>query len=209
MTNRFIRRYTTLPFLLDLLENKQIALLNPENWEDKNDAHYLNLYKGNKDLASVLALCFTAADETYHHWKVFAGNTAGVCIQYDKDKLFRLLNKVNGIRTGDVVYRKLKDARKSLLTPDELPFIKRYAFRDEKEVRVLFEDEREEMLIKQIKISLSVIDKIILNPWIPSAVYKSTAAVINQIDGCRSLRVNKTTLVDNEQWKKIGLRAGQ
>lgn len=61
------RRYTTLPFLLDILHEKRLPLLDPASWEDKNDSYYLELYKSGKRLKSVLAICFAEAQETYHH----------------------------------------------------------------------------------------------------------------------------------------------
>jgi len=42
-----LRRYTDLPELLYMLRNKKITLLNPANWDDRNDSHYLHLYKYN------------------------------------------------------------------------------------------------------------------------------------------------------------------
>ena len=41
---RFLRRYTELPFLIDFLETKEITLLNPSAWDDRNDSYYLQQY---------------------------------------------------------------------------------------------------------------------------------------------------------------------
>jgi hypothetical protein len=59
---KFLRRYT------NLLKEQKITLLDPESWEDKNDSHFMSLYRKKKSLKSVLALCFTQASETFHHW---------------------------------------------------------------------------------------------------------------------------------------------
>ena len=40
----FLRRYTELPFLVDFLHTKQLTLLRPINWDDTNDAYYINQY---------------------------------------------------------------------------------------------------------------------------------------------------------------------
>ena len=45
MTTISLRRYTTLPFLLDILNKKCLTLLDPKNWEDKDDSYYIELYK--------------------------------------------------------------------------------------------------------------------------------------------------------------------
>ena len=45
MSENQFRRYTTLPYLLDVLVKKRLTLLNPVKWEDKNDSHFLSIYK--------------------------------------------------------------------------------------------------------------------------------------------------------------------
>ena len=65
-----LRRYTDLPALLYLLRTRSITLLDPSSWDDKNDSYYLEKYKEKKSLQTVLALCLSTAEETYHHWRV-------------------------------------------------------------------------------------------------------------------------------------------
>ena len=45
MTTSRFRRYTSLSILLDILKKKRLTLLDPQNWDDKNDAFYMELYK--------------------------------------------------------------------------------------------------------------------------------------------------------------------
>ena len=63
------------------LTSERSRYLDPESWDDSNDSHYLALYREKMDLKSVLVLCFTQANETYHHWPVFANGSSGVGIQ--------------------------------------------------------------------------------------------------------------------------------
>ncbi len=79
MREAFLRRYTDLPALIYLLNERKITLLDPKSWDDQNDAYFLALYKEKKNLRSVLALCFSQAPETYHHWRVFASGSSGAC----------------------------------------------------------------------------------------------------------------------------------
>lgn len=56
MSGSQFRRYTTLPYLLDMLHNKRLTLLDPSRWEDKNDAYFLKTYKKERELKSVLTM---------------------------------------------------------------------------------------------------------------------------------------------------------
>ena len=145
MNAKILRRYTSLPVLLNILNNKKLTLLDPQSWEDKNDSYYLNLYKNKMGFKSVLALCFTEALETYHHWKVFSGNSSGVCIHFDKNKFLSKLNGVAEIRSGYVIYKKLDKVKIKLRPIDKLPFLKRYAFRDEIEFRLIYQSKSKEV----------------------------------------------------------------
>jgi len=62
-----LTRYTTLPFLLDILLHQSLRFGNPENWEDRNDAYYHKRYREEQNHKNLLALCFTTKPETYHH----------------------------------------------------------------------------------------------------------------------------------------------
>lgn len=204
MSVEIIRRYTDIPALIYLLKNEKITLLDPSTWDDKNDSYYLTLYKEKKKLFSVLALCFSDAQETYHHWKVFAGNNSGVCIRFKKALLLNSIKKVNNIKHGPVDYRLLKDLKKNKPMISELPFIKRYAFRDECEYRIIYEEKTRSIKSKDIKIDLKCIHKIVLSPWMPKAIVKSVKELIKSITGCSEIEMFATSLNENRQWKRIG-----
>ena len=94
--------------------------------------------------------------------------------------------------------------KKSELDLDQLPFLKRRAFHDENEFRFIYEDKDNMISSKGIPISLDCIQRIIFNPWIPMTVFDSVKAVIQGIDGCENIIIDRTSLVDNEQWKTLG-----
>ena len=204
MSIEIIRKYTDIPALVYLLKNRKITLLDPSTWEDKNDSYFLRIYKEKKMLSSVLALCFSEATETYHHWKVFAGNNSGVCIRFNKTLLLNAIEKVNNIKHGPVDYRRLKDLKKKAPNISELPFIKRYAFRDECEYRIIYEDKSRSVKTKDIKIDLECIHKIILSPWIPKALVKSIKELLKSIADCSDIEMFATSINENRQWKRIG-----
>ena len=121
--SEYLRRYTDIPALIYLLTEQKITLLDPESWDDSNDSHYLALYRDKKKLKSVLALCFTQANETYHHWRVFAGGASGVCIRFKRSELLSATKKRAGLRTGSVTYLTLGKIRHKRLATQRLPFL--------------------------------------------------------------------------------------
>jgi hypothetical protein len=204
MISKDIRRYTDLPSVLYMLRNKKLTLLDPSSWDDKNDSYFLEVYKKRKKLSSVYALCFTEKNETYHHWSVFCSRENGVCVVFDRDKLIGHLNQQAGITCGPVNYRTIGDTGWPDLEIDDLPFLKRWAFRDESEFRAVYSGDAESEETKDISLPLSCIKKISVNPWVPDQLFSAIKETIKEIEGCRSLAIGKSQLINNKSWKRYG-----
>lgn len=206
MTESILRRYTTLPSLLHILHEKRITLLNPANWDDSNDSHSLNLYKSEKEFKTLLAICFSEAVETYHHWHVFAGDSSGICISFYKDKLLKNFREEQGFMHGSVIYKPIQDLRTSDLKLEELPYIKRQGYSDEMEYRVIYKSSKDEVKAsKEVTISLDCIAKITLNPWLHKSLVAPIKKTITQAAGEERLAkyIFRSTLTGNSEWKKI------
>jgi hypothetical protein len=199
----FLNRYTSLPIALDLLCKKQITLLSPETWEDRNDAYYLERYREEMRFRCVLAVCFSLRRETFHHWRVFSSGSSGVCIEFDKNKLLQSIPTGKGFRHDVVSYRGIEELKKNKPQLESWPFLKRQPFKDEVEYRITFESKTENLRAKPIAIELSWINLITLSPWLPDAVAKSVISIITTIDGCANLNVKRSSLIDNARWRAI------
>ncbi len=206
MTHKFLRRYTDLPALIYLLSQKKLTLLDPQTWDDRNDAYYLRLYRDGNNMETVLALCFTQANETYHHWSVFANGPGGACISFKRKGLLSAVKKQSGVRIGPVRYSMLKEIRSKKPSLQQLPFLKRFPFEDEREFRIIYESSAKESHL-DIPISLSCIDKVTLSPWLNEALFTQVQETLLGLHGCSDIRVSRSTLISNEQWKKLGERA--
>ena len=204
---QYLRRYTDIPALIYLLNERKLSLLDPDSWDDSNDSHYLTLYREKKKLKSVLALCFTQANETYHHWRIFAGGTSGVCIRFRRAKLLRAIKKQPGLRIGRVHYLRLGEIRDKNLTIEELPFLKRYPFEHEDEFRMVYESKTEEISKLDIAIPLSCVDRITLSPWIHPDLCAHLKRMLRSIEGCSGLQIARSTLIGNAEWKNLGEHA--
>jgi hypothetical protein len=197
----FLRRYTNIPCLLYLHRKQKITLLDPQTWDDKHDSHYLSVYREKKSLQSVLALCFTQVSETYHHWRVFADGSAGVCITFEREELLKALKKHKGVTTRNVTYLKIDKMGRKKLKVAELPFLKRYPYGDEREFRAIYESDSTKCSSLDVSIPLESIDRINLSPWTPTALADTLKETIREIPGCRLIKVFRSTLISNERWK--------
>ena len=204
MSDTYLRRYTDLPALVYLLNTRKITLLDPQSWDDRNDSHYLTLYRQKKKLKSVLALCFTQAGETYHHWRVFANGSSGVCIRFRRSELLKAIKKQSGVRTGTVTYLTLTKIRTKAVSVRELPFLKRYAFEHENEFRVIYESKTDKLATLDIALPLSSIHRITLSPWLHPSLSPHIKRMLRSIRGCSGLEIVRSTLIGNTEWKNFG-----
>lgn len=200
---KVLRRYIDLPALIYMLKEKKITLLDPNFWDDRNDAHFLNVYKSKKNLKTLLAVCFTQGIETYHHWCVFASGSSGVCIEFKRKALIKEVLRCNGIKAIEVKYIPLKKAKNRKFETDQLPFIKRNAFKDDEEFRVIYESSEHNLPKKDISIPLSCIAKITLSPWAHKSLTDHVEEVLKSIDGCENIIIKKSELIESEKWKRI------
>ena len=201
---KILRRYTDVPALLYLLNRKAITLLDPVSWEDTNDSHYLSLYKEYRKLECLLALCFTQAAESYHHWTVFANGAGGVCVQFDRVALLAAVRLQDGIRARSVKYLTLSAIRTTPPSARSLPFVKRYAYAHKKEFRILYESQSNHSSTLDIPVVLDAIVRITLSPWIQPTLSAELKRMLKAIPGCSHLDVARSTLIGNDEWKRLG-----
>jgi hypothetical protein len=202
-SDKILRRYTDIPALMYMLSSRKITLLNPTNWDDRNDSHYLQLYKEKKDLGDVLALCFTEAGETYHHWRVYSSGNSGVCIRFNKKRLLDHIREQRFVHVGLVKYQLISHVRIANLSVDELPFLKRFGFLDEQEFRLICDSSTPQQS-KDFPIPLDCIDKILVNPWLNKRLFKSLKVIIHSLPHCENIAIGQSSLVDNSEWKRLG-----
>lgn len=199
-----LQRYTSIPALLKIIKKSELTLVDPEYWDDTNDSHAMRIYKDRANIKTLLALCFTEASETYHHWHVFAGDSSGVRITFNKKKLLEHFTKTAGYSYNLVAYRTLDQLRQTPPAKEELPFLKRYGFSDEREFRILYESKKQESSAKDISITLDCIEEITLSPWMHPALADNLQKIIKEMIGAESsIDVHHSTLIGNKEWKKM------
>ena len=178
-------------------------------WDDTNDSHFLQIYRDAKKLRCLCALCFSEADETYYHWRVFAGGSSGVRITFLRQPLINLCSKTVGISHRRVKYELLDTIRKSTPQIQDLPFLKRYPYQHEDEYRFIYESTVETQRAVDIDFPLTLIRRITLSPWMHKNVADAVKDVLRCIPSCQRLKIVQSTLVGNEDWMAFGDRALQ
>lgn len=202
------RRYTNLAATIHMLRSREITLLSPGTWDDRNDAYFMAEYKRRKNLKSLFALCFANCAETYHHWRVFSHGSDGVRIEFDKELLMKAFVDDDHIIAHDVRYKKLDELKvDTRFAINDLPFLKRQGFRDENEFRVIYQNETRVLFTKSFAFDVASIRRITLSPWIVKSLSVSVIANLRQIKGCENLKIYRSTLVDSEQWQRLASNA--
>jgi hypothetical protein len=205
--HKLLRRYTSLPAVVALLQNQALTLTDPNNWEDKNDRFTIGLYKQRRKLQSVLGACFSGTQETFHHWKVFGGGAGGVCVVFKRLAFEKALKGQTGVRFELVKYQKLNgsDPLKNVAERD-LPLLKRVGYKDELEYRVLWESKTEKLDLYDLKVPLNSIEKIVVNPWLPTNLAETVRSLLqNLVKSCDKdllIKIERSYLVDSFTWKK-------
>lgn len=201
MTASTLRRYTNLASAIHILRNRCLTLLNPASWDDRNDAFYLAQYKQRTGAASVLALCFARAPETYHHWRVFSSGSDGVCLEFDEDKLLAAVGKDARVQARAVTYREIREVSPGPLADDDLPFLKRFPYRDEQEFRLLYVSPDKETEFHQVPIPIGAISRVTLSPWMAAPLADAVKQSLKEVKGCAAVKIYRSTLIENERWK--------
>lgn len=200
----FLRRYTTIQRVKAVLASRALTLVSPARWADKDDALLMECYRKQRKCKSLLALCFTEASETYHHWAIFAKGSSGMCLEFDKEALLESLKGVS--RSGSIEYLKIRELGTRLADGVNLAFIKRLPFRDEREFRVLYESRRISVKKKEVPFRRLALRRIISGPTVPLSRHLAIKSMVNGMKEWAHVEVRRTTLTNNAQWRRIAER---
>lgn len=202
---KYVRRYTSISATIDTLTRKRLSLLDPQNWDDRNDRYFMKLYKEREKVSALYALCASRSAETYHHWRVFTGTADGACIEIDRGLLEVNLQKLPGVRFENMKYLKLEELEALPATEiNRLPFLKRHAFRHEFEYRIIAARNGRQQAAYPIKIEIDWINCVWLNPWIPDQLAESVTEALKSIEGRDAIDIRKSRLIESSRWKSAG-----
>ena len=187
--------------LIDTLLHRRLVLTDPKYWSDNNDKQGIEIYRQRMGLTSVRALCLTAAAETFHHWQVFAGGNAGVCVYLNRSRLLKAFEANHNLLHDAVQYKTLAQLR-AIKNADlnKMPFFKRHGFRDELEYRVIALGVFSDAETVSVPIDLSLISHVTFSPFVVRDLALSVGQACKQLPGCSKIKFNQSNLIDNKAW---------
>lgn len=204
----YLRRYTSIAAAIDILARGELPLLNPETWDDRNDRRFMEAYrKAKKPTGSLYGLCAAGCAETYHHWRVFTSAADGACIEIRRAPMEAALRGMPEVRFGFMEYLKLDEVDGlSPLDLERLPFVKRHGFKPENEYRIILESDLPQTSALSIEFPRDWIGRIYLNPWLPATLAETMIGMMRAVPGCEALSVQRSSLIENERWKRASER---
>jgi len=200
-----LRRFTTIGSVIDMLRNRRIAFLDPEKWDDRNDAEFMRLYREARGLTTLKALCCTESSETYHHWRVFTHSSDGCFIDFVKQPLLESIDADDAYFYAPMEYVRFDEMASASFEVADLPFLKRAGFKPELEFRIIYVGDCGDDA-HFMPIELGWIRRIVLNPWLPRPVADSIKATLKEISGNPRLQVGASRLTNSQTWTKYGKR---
>ena len=201
----FLRRYTDVLSVIDIVRERRLTLLSPQAWPDRNDALGLELYRKITGAVAVYASCLTDAAETSHHWQIFSNHNHGVCVVFDKDKLTSAFDEAD-VKHGPMQYRTLKEIRETEgLDISSLPFLKRDTFKAEKEYRAISTNTLGLIAPTSVHVPIQIdcISKIVIGPTVPRPLGMTLKSVIREQSLSSELRVTFSALWNNRSWNNV------
>ena len=199
----FLRRYTDVLSLLDIVRHNRLTLMSPSRWYDQNDTFGLNQYSVRQGEGSIYALCLTEEKEQAHHWQLFAGHNHGLCIHFDRVEFLSFLDGVGDpILHGPVLYQNLTQVRAMKpINLQVLPFLKRDTFEAEAEYRVVaWQDAILAGDTYTISMPASMIKRVTLGPATPRVLAETLKDIAREHKGCADIPFSLSRLVNNESW---------
>ncbi len=197
-----VYRYMPIHRLWQMLSTGKIFFLRTTKWDDPFEAflakRYCTAKEQNFDLinSDKYFLCCTTKSERDHFWRNYTPNKDGVRVTFDLSSLRRIDSRIiaKDVRypPRDEIRDLLKNIAKKTLTEAQLTdlyFIKRKAFEDEDEYRLMLEDKSHSG--DAIGIDLRpdmVITRILFDPRIDADTYERHKQFIHNQFGKLTLR---------------------
>ena len=195
---KWLKKYTKLYYLKEILTDKRLFLGDPKEWPDKNDRHCLLKYAAYADSSEIRATCLNRGSDRYHFWEVYGEKCDGVCLWFHRDQLIGDIKNDTSLRSKNVIYKEHKSV--ACIDPEDVPFAKRKQYKDEVEFRVI---RTRSNGCYHFDFRPNSLARVYLNPWLEPAEVSHWKREIGRWWGSEynDLCVKQNRSLDYRKWK--------
>ena len=197
---RWLKKYTKLKYLEDILCREALHLGDPSCWPDKNDRELIQFYLSKTDTKAIRSTCLTSAPDRYHFWAIFGEEALGVCLWFCSEELQKDIDGDKTLQQGKVIYKHQDSMGK--ITTEEIPFLKRKQYGDEQEFRVLRKFRDNSPQDTWFKFSPCSLKKIYLNSWLTGDSFQKEKSRVNELLVGRyaHVKLNQNRVLNHKPW---------
>lgn len=194
--------------LLDLIKNHRLPLINPSEWEDKNDIFASKLSCKDDEIIGIC--CFTLSkSNSIYRWSKMAPNNLCVRVEFGIDEIKAILPR--NITMKEVQYKSIDELKaKTLKSIKDCAFIKSIPFKQEKEIRMVTNqsvaDENKNAKIVDYLSDLpsDVIKNIRLSPFLDQKIFRLVKELLHKYlvaNSWENVKISQSRILDREKWK--------
>ena len=202
-------RFMHFEHLLDLIKNHRLPLINPSEWEDKNDIFASKL--SCKDNEMIGICCFTLSkSNSIYRWSKMASNNLCVRVEFDMDKIKAKLSQKMVMK--EVQYKSVEELKSyHIKSIKDSAFIKSKPFKPEKEIRIVVyqpvTDENKNVKIVDYLSGLTSgdIKSIRFSPFLDQEMYCLIRELLLKYldeNNWKDVGISQSEILNKEKWQK-------
>lgn len=206
--NKSLYRFMHFEYLLDLIKNHRLPLINPSEWEDKNDAFASKLSCKDNEIVGIC--CFTLSkSNSIYRWSKMAPNNLCVRVEFDMDKIKARLSQ--NMMMKEVQYKSVDELKKiTIKAKKNCAFIKSKPFKPEKEIRMVtyqpVTDENKNVKIVEYLSGLpsGAIKSIRFSPFLDQKMCHFVRELLRKylaVNNWEKVEMSSSRILDKEKWK--------
>lgn len=205
--SKSIYRFMHFEYLLDLLKNHRLPLINPSEWEDKNDVFASKL--SCKDNEMIGICCFTLSkSNSIYRWSKMAPNNLCVRVEFDMDKIKASLSQKMVMK--EVQYKSVEELQSDIIEIKDCPFIKSKPFKQENEIRIVaYKSVADENKFVKIVDYLSgvpsdAVNNIRFSPFLDQKMFRLVRELLRKnlvANNWKNVKISQSRILDKEKWE--------